>query len=560
MKWSVPALYRRATLIYLATIVVPVVAFLWLGVQAYRTQSGALAVRTAQQVATELEHQTRAAAERALFEEPHHPIVRFTFALHDGQISRPRLHDALSEVPPPEFRDALREEMAGHLPAALDLYQQQLKAGRHPALALEGKARCLDLLGRPDDARETWRRLAKDFPDEESLLHRPYGIVAAIHAQETSGLVQQIESGRWQLAGDYARHVLEQLAPSRTSRFLQQFEFAEALNDRFHPSGTLGDREVRSDAVDSYRVFYRGDGPDRIVGIAIDETWVNSQLRPPIERTLGVGNSNRRDRAVYLGSVILVLGLLSAGVLLMLRDVSREARTNQARAELVSSVSHELKTPITLVRLYSETLLRHRDFPEEDRVGFYRIIARESTRLGRLVDQVLTFSRVDRGAQVYHFEEGDLATVVCGVVEDYREYLEHAGFTLHQSLAEPVPAARFDGAAISQALVNLLDNAVKYSGDSRDIKVRLTPGDGQVTIEVEDRGIGIDPAEHERIFGRFYRIANSNGKGGYGLGLFLVRHIMEAHGGRTEVDSTPGRGSRFRLILPTTSPWPASAS
>jgi two-component system phosphate regulon sensor histidine kinase PhoR len=195
-------------------------------------------------------------------------------------------------------------------------------------------------------------------------------------------------------------------------------------------------------------------------------------------------------------------------------------------------------------------LLRNPEFRDDERLGFYRIIARESTRLGRLIDQVLTFARVDRGAQVYHFEEGDLTSTVAGVVDDYREYLEHAGYRLIHALPDSVPPVRFDGAAISQALLNLLDNAVKYSGPSREIGVRMYVEAGEIAIEVEDHGVGIDPAEQGKVFERFYRVANGTGKGGYGLGLFLVWHIMEAHGGRAEVHSEPGRGSRFRLILP----------
>jgi len=140
--------------------------------------------------------------------------------------------------------------------------------------------------------------------------------------------------------------------------------------------------------------------------------------------------------------------------------------------------------------------------------------------------------------------------VIAGVVDDYREYLEHAGYRLIHALPDSAPPVRFDGAAISQALVNLLDNAVKYSGQSREIDVRMYVEAGEIAIEVEDHGVGIDPAEQGKVFERFYRVANGTGKGGYGVGLFLVRHIMEAHGGRAEVQSEPGRGSRFRLILP----------
>jgi two-component system phosphate regulon sensor histidine kinase PhoR len=277
---------------------------------------------------------------------------------------------------------------------------------------------------------------------------------------------------------------------------------------------------------------------------------VNGNLKPQIERALGMTDTSGQGLRIYGGAIALVLVILSAGVGLLLRDIAREARTNRLRSDFVSSVSHELKTPITLIRLYSETLLRPDAFREEDRDGFYSIIVRESERLGRLVDRILTFSRVERGDQVYNLEEGDVAPVIARVVEDYREYLERAGFRLERALAPSAPPVRFDSGALSQAVVNLLDNAVKYSGDSREIAVRLSAENGCVAFEVEDHGLGIPAAERERIFGRFYRVPNGSGKGGYGLGLFLVRHIMDAHGGRVDVDSEPGRGSRFRLMFP----------
>jgi two-component system phosphate regulon sensor histidine kinase PhoR len=209
-----------------------------------------------------------------------------------------------------------------------------------------------------------------------------------------------------------------------------------------------------------------------------------------------------------------------------------------------------LKTPITLIRLYSETLLRHVGIRENERDDFHRIIVRESERLTRLIDQVLTFSRVERGDQTYRLETGDVAPVIHRVIEDYRELLERSGFSLTRVLAESVPPVRFDAMALSQAVVNLLDNAVKYSGQSKDIAVKLDVQGPNVTVEVEDHGLGISAAEQQRIFERFYRVPNGSGKGGYGLGLFMVRHVMEAHGGRAEVESEVGRGSRFRLILP----------
>jgi signal transduction histidine kinase len=371
-------------------------------------------------------------------------------------------------------------------------------------------------------------------------------------------LYDEIASGRWRLSAQHAKRFLETLDSGRTSPYLERIRFGEALTSLQLPA-TLGDKIIYQSEVGSRRIRFRSEGMEQIRGFSINERWVAKTLVPQIRQDLDADDT-RSGLWVYGGLLSLVVTLLLVGVVLLIRDVSRDTETNRSRAELVNSVSHELKTPITLVRLYSETLLRHRDFTEDDRLGFYRIIARESTRLGRLIDQVLTFSRVDRGSQVYHFEEGDLASVVLGVVEDYREFLETAGFRLCCHLPETLPPVRFDGAAVSQALVNLIDNATKYSGADRNVIISVAAPAGTVVIEVADRGIGIAAAEQARIFDRFYRVANGTGKGGYGLGLFLVRHIAEAHGGRAEVESEPGHGSRFRLILPAAASCPNPAS
>jgi signal transduction histidine kinase len=128
--------------------------------------------------------------------------------------------------------------------------------------------------------------------------------------------------------------------------------------------------------------------------------------------------------------------------------------------------------------------------------------------------------------------------------------VERAGFQMQESFAAAAPAVRFDAGALSQAIVNLLENAVKYSGESREIAVRLEADDTQVVVAVADHGPGIPESEQRRIFDRYYRAPNGAAKGGYGLGLFIVSHIMDAHGGRVELHSEPGRGSCFRLVLP----------
>jgi signal transduction histidine kinase len=253
---------------------------------------------------------------------------------------------------------------------------------------------------------------------------------------------------------------------------------------------------------------------------------------------------------LYAGIIMLVVAIVAAGIFLLVRDVAREVHTNRLRADLVSGVSHELKTPVTVIRLYAETLLGGAAFDAAQQREFYRTIARESRRLASLIDGVLTFSRLERGVETYRLAKGDPAPVLTQTLDDFAEYLEQSGFRLERDVPESAPAIDFDPAALSQAVINLLENAVKYSGTSREVRVKLSARERSVIVEVEDKGLGIPEAEQAQIFNRFYRSQNGSGKGGYGLGLYLVRKIMDAHGGRAEVESQPGRGSRFSLVFP----------
>ena len=547
--WDVPRLYRRAILIYAATIVAPACGLVWLGVQSFERQRQALATLTAEKLATETEAALHTAAERALTLHSD-PAAKYFFTMEHGTVVRPALYSPAPIPEPREFLEAERQEDMKRPDLALESYRRLLEAHQHESLALSRVARCLANLGRQEDARAAWRTLAASYPDERDPSHRPYGIVAAIEAGDTAGLYDQIAAGRWDLSADQAEYFLAKLDSSRTTPYLEQFRFARDLSEQFRPPTALHENEIYSYSFGAWRIFYHADTGDVLSGFVLNQDWVNGNLKPQIEHALGIADRSGQGLRIYGGAIALVLVILSAGVALLLRDIAREAHTNRLRSDFVSGVSHELKTPITLIRLYSETLLRPDAFREEDRDGFYRIITRESERLGRLVDRILTFSRVERGDQVYNLEEGDVAPVIARVVEDYREYLERAGFRLERALVPSAPPVCFDAGALSQAVVNLLDNAVKYSGDSREIAVRLCAENGCVAFEVEDHGLGIPAAERERIFGRFYRVPNSSGKGGYGLGLFLVRHIMDAHGGRVDVESEPGRGSRFRLMFP----------
>lgn len=545
----IPRFYRRAVLIYLVTIVLPVCLLLWLGIRSFDRQREALATLTAEKLSAAIDTRTREAAGLA-FELPSHPIATHFFRIARGEIVRPALRAPLPLSPPPAFLDAERIERT-RPDLALAAYRRLADGPPRPGLALSRMARCLTALGRADEARTIWRRLARSFPDERDLSGRPFGIVAAIQAGDTTGLLPQIAAERWQLSADQAEYFVGELGPGQADAYLDQFRFARELAADFRPPGGLKVLELRSETVAGRRIFYRMDPSGGLAGFAANEAGLE-RLRAQVQAELGVADPQARDLRLHAGAVALVSLLLSAGVLLLARDSSREARINDLRTAFVSGVSHELKTPITLVRLYGETLLRHEGLSPDERREFYRIITRESARLGRLVDQILSFSRIEQGELKYDMQEGDLAPLVGGVVEDYREWLEHAGFVLRRTVPDAAPPVCFDPAAVSQALVNLLDNAAKYSGSSREIAVRLDARGDHVSVEVEDHGIGIPPAEQGKIFDRFYRSGGGTGKGGYGLGLFMVNHIMSVHGGRVEVDSERGRGSRFRLIFPTT--------
>jgi len=536
-------------LLYLATIVAPVCVLLWMGLESFDRQRQAIQALSQEKLDAKVDAEARAAAADA-FENRRHPIVRHFFVIDQGQVSEPMLRTPLPRVLPPEFVGPERQELALKRPdLALPQYRSLLARHKDDALALNFIARSLTALGRGTEARDTWRALARQFPDSRDLAGRPYGIVAAMNAGDTAGLFEQISSGRWDLSADQAAHFLTTLDPERPAVYLEQFEFARTLEAQFRPPTPPRPGEIETYAVANHRVFYREDGPGRMVGFEAAPEWM-AALEQRVRADLKIEDTSRQAMLLYGGATALVLIMLSAGTVALLRDVSREARMTQLRADFVNGVTHDLKTPVSIMRLYGETLLRQRDLSEADRRDFYRVIARESARLGRLVDQVLTFSQAERGDIRYDMQTGDPAPVIAGIVDDYGEWLEHIGFRVERELPASAPPVRFDAAALSQAVVNLLDNAVKYSGASRTIAARLTASDARVTFEVEDHGVGIPAADRDRIFDRFYRAANDTGKGGSGLGLFMVRHIMEAHGGSADVESEPGRGSTFRLVFP----------
>ena len=278
---------------------------------------------------------------------------------------------------------------------------------------------------------------------------------------------------------------------------------------------------------------------------------VASQLaRHDLEREV------RRDNVLYGVFLAVIVTLMFLGAILILRDISREKETTRQRSEFVNNISHEFKTPLTLIRLYSETLERQEDLSREEKNEAYEIITKEAERLTHMINNVLDFSRIEMGRKEFNFKSGDLPEIIRTTLNSYRYHLEKKGFLIHAEIAADVPPMEFDEEAIAGVLINLLNNATKFSSDRKEVTVRLFQKGANIVFQVEDKGIGISAKESGRIFEKFYQVKNEGltEAGGSGLGLSLVKHVIEAHGGEVQVESEPGKGSAFSVILPVERP------
>jgi two-component system phosphate regulon sensor histidine kinase PhoR len=252
-------------------------------------------------------------------------------------------------------------------------------------------------------------------------------------------------------------------------------------------------------------------------------------------------------------SLVLAAAVLAA-VALALGNAARATKLSQMKTEFVSSVSHELRTPLASIRVFGEFLRLGRvtEPPKVREYGEY--IEAESRRLTQLVDNILDFAEIESGRKRYRFERESLAGIVDETLEAFSARLKKEGFAVEvRAPSTPLPPAWADRAALTQVLTNLIDNAIKYSGEARRIAIDLGQQNGTVSVTVSDEGPGIETEEQERIFDKFYRVSSGlvHDVKGSGLGLAIVKHVVEAHAGTVSVRSRPGAGSSFTVELPT---------
>jgi signal transduction histidine kinase len=277
-------------------------------------------------------------------------------------------------------------------------------------------------------------------------------------------------------------------------------------------------------------------------------------------KTLYVGSGLENHRLVNLWVSLIALFLSGIGAYLAMRGLKKESEAAKLRGELVANVSHELRTPLSMIRLGAETLKRSSRLTESQRADIESSILKEVLHLSHLVENVLDVARIQRDPKALVFTPVAPRELITSLMSTYASWIETNGFKVDVSIAEGIDEQLWDRDAVSRALLNLIDNAVKYSSEIKEIAIRLYASSAHVVIEVRDRGIGIAQKDQQKIFEPYFRarFSDTQTRRGAGLGLTLVQQIVESHGGKIEVESIVGTGSTFRLLFPSVRRVPVS--
>ncbi|MFN8177287.1 MAG: HAMP domain-containing sensor histidine kinase [bacterium] len=389
----------------------------------------------------------------------------------------------------------------------------------------------------------------------------------------------------WQVAS-YHRRAVEMAAPLVDERDPQhRIILLPLLDEESHVlavSGMVLDEEYFTD-----RLVPRVVADARTEGLAVEVRDVHGHAAfsagrpgsPPAaarrlswvytDWTLTVSNASggaerwaRASFAFNMSLAVLLAAALLGGILFALRAASRAVQLSDMKSDFVSNVSHELRTPLASIRAFGELLRLGRASPEKVR-EYGAHIENESRRLSGLIDNLLDFSRIESGRKEYGFVPARLEDVVTKAIEAFEVRTRDAGFRIeYLAPGSPLPELVIDPDAVGQAVHNLLDNAVKYSGESRRIEVALGVDGAWAVCAVRDWGVGIPREEQRRVFERFHRVGSVlvHDVKGAGLGLSIVQHVVRAHGGEAWIESEPGQGTTVRLRLPLGGARPAPAT
>jgi signal transduction histidine kinase len=257
-------------------------------------------------------------------------------------------------------------------------------------------------------------------------------------------------------------------------------------------------------------------------------------------------------QSLYFYMFLLIASILVFGLVLTVRAVRHELELARLKSDFVSTVSHEFKSPLTSIRHLAEMLQAGSVPSEERRSRYYDVLVEQSARLSSLVTNILDLARIEEGRKEFQIEKTDIGELVRDFVTTTQQRVGHEGYTVEVHIDEPLPQARADRTAITQAISNLVENAMQYSGATKQVNVSVSARDGWVDVSVADCGVGIPENEIDKVFDRFYRGSHpiTRSVKGSGLGLTLVKEIVQAHSGTVSVESEPGRSSTFTIALP----------
>jgi signal transduction histidine kinase len=314
---------------------------------------------------------------------------------------------------------------------------------------------------------------------------------------------------------------------------------APAVISLLNPEGNLSWEISDSTKTDYSSFMFSDDYPDLILNVKENEiSFMNSLLA--------------RGKGLYILIFVFIAGLMLVGLIFTIFSLNNELKLNRLKSDFISNVSHELKSPLTSMRHLTDLLDKDRVSSEEQRKKYYSTMLEQTKHLSYLIDNILDFSRLEDDRKNYQFRDTDYLAELSTWIEVFQDRNKNHAVKITQQFPDNLPSINIDQDAMQQVIFNLLDNAVKYDGDSRRIDVWVEQKGKEIITCVKDYGMGISKKEQERIFDRFYRSEEILDKGirGSGIGLTIVKRIVEAHHGSINLESEPGKGSTFCVHLP----------